>query len=296
MLPPAYAPLIAALSPPARLWRIAAGVLVIALVYFLWNLGLGTALWWIEGLDGLDSRLQTMSTGSDPLAMLLLFSTFIGGFLGVWLAMRLLHRRPMGALFGRAPAVLRDFVLGLGMMAVVGGGLSVLMLPLLPDLELTADPQLWLMVLPLALLGVLIQTGAEEAVFRGYLQGQLAARFAAPLVWMGVPTVLFGLAHYSPEAMGDNTWLVVLATGLFGLIASDLTARSGSLGLAWGLHFANNVMAILIVSLSGTLDGLALLHPAGGAMAADHLQPLLFADIALLVIVWMACRIWLRRR
>lgn len=296
MLPPAYAPLIAPLLPPARLWRIAAGVLVIALAYFLWNLGLGTALWWIEGLDGLDSRLQTMSSGSDPGAMLLLFTTFIGGFLGVWLAMRLLHRRPMGALFGRAPAVLRDFVLGLGMMVVVGGGLSVLMLPMLPPLGLTADLRLWLILLPLALMGVLIQTGAEEAVFRGYLQGQLAARFAAPLVWMGVPTVLFGLAHYSPESMAGNVWLVVLATGLFGLIASDLTARSGSLGLAWGLHFANNVMAILIVSLGGALDGLALLRPEGGAMAADHLKPLLFADIALLIVVWMACRIWLRRR
>ncbi len=296
MLPASYAPLIAPLLPPVRLWRIAAGVLVIATAYFLWNLGLGVLLWWVEGLDGMDSRLRTMAAGSDPLAMMLLFSTFIGGFLGVWLAMRLLHRRPMGVLLGRAPAVLRDFALGVGMMVVVGGGLSVLMLPMLPDLVLTPDTDLWLLILPLALLGVLIQTGAEEVVFRGYLQGQLAARFAAPLVWMGVPTVLFGLAHYSPEAMGENTWLVVLATGLFGLIASDLTARSGSLGLAWGLHFANNVMAILIVSLSGTLDGLALLRPAAGAMAADHLQPLLFADIALLVIVWMACRIWLRRR
>lgn len=295
MPPPAYAPLIAALSPPGRLWRLAAGVLVIAVTYFLWNLGIGTAVWWVEGIDGLDSRLQSLTAGSDPWAMLLLFATFIGGFLGVWLAMRLLHRRPMGALFGRAPAVLRDFTLGVAMMVVVGGALSLLMLPMLPELELTDQPRLWLMLLPLALLGLLIQTGAEEAVFRGYLQGHLAARFAAPLVWMGVPTILFGLAHYSPGLPG-TVWLVVAATGLFGLIASDLTARSGSLGLAWGLHFANNVMAILILSLNDGLGGLSLLRPVGGSVDPDHLRPLLFADMALLVVVWLACRAWLRRR
>lgn len=291
-----FAARLAQMGPPPRLWRIAAGVLVIALTYFLWNVGIGGVLWLLSGMDGLEAHLRRLESGASPLAMALLFSTFLGFWLGTWLAMRLLHGRGLGAVIGRAPEVLRDFALGVLAMVLVGGVLTLAMIPMLPPLEMNLDPGTWALLLPLALLGVLVQTGAEEVAFRGYLQGQLARRFASALVWMGVPTVLFGLAHYNPGAMGGNVWLVVAATGLFGLIASDLTARSGNLGLAWGLHFANNVLAILVVSLAGGLDGLALLRPAGGVVSEAELRPLLIADMLLLVAVWASCRIWLRRR
>ncbi len=53
----------------------------------------------------------------------------------------------------------------------------------------------------------LIQTGAEELVFRGYLQQQLAARFASPLIWMVLPALIFGAVHYDPATAGPNVWL-----------------------------------------------------------------------------------------
>jgi len=111
---------------------------------------------------------------------------------------------------------------------------------------------------------------------------------------MVVPSVLFGLAHYGPGADPAVIWLVVAATGLFGLIAADLTARSGSLGLAWGLHFANNILAILVISAMAQLDGLALFRVPDGAGAM--LVPLILIDMALLVLVWALCRFRLARR
>lgn len=285
-----------AARPTAQLWRIVLGLLVIGTTYFLWMVATGIALWLLMGSAGFEAELARIGAGADPGALVLLLSTFLGGWLGVWLALRLLHRRPLGAALGRAPVVLRDFVVGVAAMVLVGGGLTLAMAPMLPTLVLTPDPAAWLRFLPLALLGVLIQTGAEEAVFRGYLQQHLAARFASPLVWLGGPTILFGLAHFNPEGAGGNVWLVVAATGLFGLIAGDLTARSGALGLAWGLHFANNVLALLVVSVSGSLDGMALLQLPEGALPDALLRPLLLADMALMVAVWGACRLWLRRR
>lgn len=293
---PAYAALVTPARPTAQLWRIALGLGLVAVIYTLWMLGMGGALWLSAGTDALEGQLAGIATASDPWSVILLLGTFVGAWLGLWLVMRVLHGRPIGAVIGRAAPVLRDFMLGLAAMVVVGGLLTLAMLPMMPPLALSAEPRVWLMFLPLALLGVLVQTGAEEAVFRGYLQTHLAARFRAPLVWMGVPTLLFGLAHYSPEAAGGNLWLIVLATGLFGLIASDLTARTGNLGIAWGLHFANNVMVILILSVSGTLDGLALFRAANGDLEASALQGLILADMAVLLIVWAACRLWLRRR
>ena len=296
MLPPPFAAYIAPARAFAQLWRLVLGLVLIAGVYFLWMALMGGLLWLVSGPEGMAPRLQTIGQGGDPVSLLLLLSTFAGMALGVWAAARLLHKRGWRSLFGRPPVVLRDFVLGVGAMLVVGGGLGLLMLPFLPPLEPATPLRVWLMFLPLALLGIGLQTGAEELVFRGYLQQQLAVRSSSPLAWMLLPSLLFGMAHFAPAEMGANAWLVVAATGLFGLIAADLTARTGALGLAWGLHFANNCLAILLVSSMAGLDGLALFQLPEGANHADTLRPLLLIDMALMGAVWAACRLWLRSR
>jgi uncharacterized protein len=286
--------LFAAYVAPARAraetWRTALGFLLIVVAY----LGITGALGWAMLASGmLQPDAGAGSAGSDPRPMLILLFGFGGGWLGLWLVLRLLHDRSLRSVMGHPPRVLADFVLGAVVLFGVGGGLTVLALPWLPPLESALPPLAWLMLLPLALVAVAIQTGAEEVVFRGYLQQQLAARFASPLVWMLLPSVLFGLAHLAPESFGAATWLVVAATGLFGLIAADLTARTGSVGLAWGMHFANNVLAILVVSAAPGMDALALLRLSEDAIAL--LVPLILFDMALLVAVWAACRFVLSR-
>ena len=315
---PQYLAYLAPVRASTQLWRLITGLMLIAGIYVAWNITIGLVLWlapvtdqiiawalgrgdlawFLDGLDGFDQRLSRVGQGADPWSLILLLITFLGLWFGVILTLRLLHAHRLSDILGRAPTVLRDFTLGVAMMAAIGGGLALVLIqtPLMPGLELAIAPSVWLGFLPLALIGILIQTGAEELVFRGYLQGQLAARFASPLIWLGVPTALFGLAHYNPAELGTNTWLVVASTGLFGLVASDLTARTASLGLAWGLHFANNVLAILIISVMGGLDGLALLTMPSPEGTAALLRPLLIADMVLMVTVWAACRLWLRRR
>lgn len=293
---PQYAAYLAPLHAHNQIWRLVLGLMLIVGVYVAWMVAIGAALWLAAGLDGFERQLSRISRGADPWSLILLLGTFIGGWLGVALTVRLLHKRHLRSVLGRAPVVLRDFVLGVAMMALIGGGAALAMIPLIPPLEPATPMPEWLAFLPLALLGILIQTGAEELVFRGYVQGQLAARFRSPLAWMTLPTILFGLAHYAPAEMGANTWIMVASIGVFGLVASDLTARTGSLGLAWGLHFANNVLAILILSTAGGLNGLALLQLPPGAATEATLRPLLLADISLLALIWGGCRLWLRRR
>jgi len=293
-LSPPFAAYVAPARPTNQPWRLTLGFALILLTYFAWMAAMGGVVWLFSGLDVLEDRLRGIGNGADPVTMLALLSTFLGGWLGVWLAARLLHRRGWRSLFGHPPRVLADFLLGTVMLLGVGGGLALLALPWLPALEPALPPSVWLLFLPLGILALLIQTGAEELVFRGYMQQQIAARYAHPLAWMVLPSILFGLAHFAPAETGQNVWLVVAATGLFGLVAADLTARTGSLGLAWGLHFANNVLAILIVSAMPGLDGLALWRLADADPAI--LRPLLLMDMALLTVVWAACRLWLRRR
>ncbi len=292
-----YHPPFEAYVAPARarpqIWRLILGLLFAGAVYILWSVGILVGVWFLT--DGGDPRLymQRIAAAESPREMFVLFSTFLGMALGPMLAVKLIHRRTAGSLFGRAPRVLRDFVLAAALVgAVYAVALGLWFARYDPVQGL--DPGIWLAALPLAILALLVQTGAEELLFRGYILQQLAARFRSRIVWMLVPTVLFGAAHFDPGTAGGNVWLVVLATAGFGLVAADLTAATGSIGAAWGFHFANNTVAILFLATEGTLPGLALfLTP----YAADDpsLRLLILGDLAILVAAWLLVRRVLRR-
>ena len=99
---------------------------------------------------------------------------------------------------------------------------------------------------------------AEELLFRGYLTQALAARFRSPLAWALVPSLAFGALHWDGAAYGADAWLAVAAATAVGLALADVTARTGNLSAAIGLHFANNVAALLVVAMPGPTAALAL--------------------------------------
>lgn len=284
---------------PARLrpqvWRLVLGLGLILLIYTLWMAMMAGAIWAVTGGGSVDAALSGIGTGSSPTSLILLLLTFAGMALGTFAATRWLHKRPIASLFGPKALVLRDFAVGFGIFAALAlPGILWFLFTL--DLTRNAPWGVWLMFLPLAIIGLLIQTGAEEIVFRGYMQQQLAARFASRWVWMVLPSVIFGLVHYAPDEMGNSVWLMVFVTGFFGLIMADLTARSGALGMAWGLHFANNLFAILLFTTGEALDGLALFRLPFSARDTEAILPLLAVDLAGMVIVWALCRYALRGR
>ena len=153
----------------------------------------------------------------------------------------------------------------------------------------------WLYLLPFSLIAVLVQVSAEEIVFRGYVQQQIAARFKSPLIWMVLPSVLFALGHYLPDSAGENALLIAVWAGVFGIMMADLTARAGTLGPAIAVHLWNNVSAILIVSLPNDLSGLALYLAPFGMDDAAAMRDWLPVDFVLMFVSWLAARLALRR-
>ena len=283
---------------PARarpqLWRFALGLLLTVAIYALGIAAIfGLVTVW-SGFDAARAWMAELATETGPTGTLLLLATFVGMALGPMAAARLLHRRPALSVFGPVPPMIRQFGLTLLICGVVYAVLALVPVPgatLLPNIE----PMLWASFLPLALVGVLLQTGAEEVLFRGYMQQQLAARFASPLAWMVLPSVVFALLHYQPDLMGPNAWLVVLAIFVFSVLAADLTAVTGTIGAAWALHFVNNALAILLVATEGPLSGLAL-YVTPISPDDPSIRPLLFLDIASTVALWAVVRLALRWR
>jgi membrane protease YdiL (CAAX protease family) len=288
---PAFDRFIAPARARPQLWRLVLGLVLAVAIYVLWTVAVIAGAWFLLARDS-DPLLWTESLigGDRPGGTLILLVTFVGMALGPIAAARWLHGRRAGTLFGPRVRTLRDFVTAAGIVFVVLGialGLWTLEYDVVVNLPLST----WALILPLTLLGLLVQTGAEEILFRGYMQSQLAARFRSPAVWLVLPSLLFGIVHFDAVTAGDNVWMVVGSASVFGLIAADLTARTGSIGAAWGFHFANNVMAIAILSTGGTISGLSRWVTPYTLAEYDATAPAILLDVAMLVIAW-----WLVRR
>ena len=205
------------------------------------------------------------------------------------LHMHLSHGLPLRCLIGRG--ALRHFA-----------RVSLFLLPVYVLLTYwsLADPEIsrqmalgpWLASLLITLPVLFVQISAEEFVFRGYLQSQLAALVRHPIVWMGVPSLLFGLIHYDPTSPPYTTWAYVAWATCLGLAVSDLTARSGTLGPALALHFVNNTFAIAVLATDDWLYGAALYVWPTYGLPWDPALP--FEALALFVF-WLSARLAIRR-
>lgn len=291
---PAFTAFVAPARRACALWRTVLGTVLIVAIYAGSIVVAAALAAFLLGRAEAYAVVESLVTAETPRSTLLLLATFAGMAAGPMLVARFLHHRPAATLFGRAPRVLRDFVVA-AIVVCAFYALTVSIWSLAFDAEPGLPWREWLAILPLTLLGLLVQTGAEELVFRGYLTQQLAARFRSPLVWMVVPSILFGLVHYAPVMSGQNALILVLGATLFGLYAADLTAMTGSLGAAWGFHFANNVLALAVLATDGTITGLALYMTPYTADAAGAVQLALVVDYAVLAVAWGLCRMALRR-
>lgn len=294
---PAYRPhdrFVAPARAKRDLWRLPAGVAVIGAIYlgglFLLSAYLsGTYGQWFAA-----ALLRRLAQGDTPGILILTLWTFLGLALGPMAAARLVNGRSAATLFGGPVArIISDF----RCVALAVVALNLVLLPfhlggddISPGLSFGA----FLIHLPFALPAILIQTSAEELVFRGYLQQQVAARFAHPVLWMGIPAALFAWGHYLPGDFGPNAWAIAVWALVFGLLAADLTARTGTLGAAIGFHFANNLSALLLVGLAGNLDGLALWRLTIDISAPGVLGPALAIDFAMMIVSWLLARLVLR--
>ena len=294
----AYSPHEIYVAPARRrreLWRLIPAALVILFLYVAPLAAFSAGLALSYGPQIADAITRRVVEGGTPGAMLVMLYSFSGLMMGTMAAVRLVHRRGAGTLFGPSAretvgSFLRVIVPLAGLQVVVAA--FALNAPAIrPGLSFAA----FLGYLPFSLPGIFIQVASEELLFRGYLQQQLAARFASPVVWMGVPSMLFAWGHYLPSEFGPGAVVIVVWALVFGCLAADLTARTGNLGAALAFHAANNMSAMLFIGLEGNLDGLAL-----WSMHVDFNQDLAFsvvmvADFLTMLCAWLLARLALRR-
>lgn len=281
-------------APRAELWRTMLAVVAMVAVYIPLALFYNQA---VAELTRYRPQFQDeLMASNTPLAMYVLLASFALISIAVFVVVRLVHKRSAMSVFGPTILAVPQFFRVTGILLLLGAVLMILPpygfgSELVPNMAFG----LWALLLPLSLVAVFVQVSAEEIFFRGYLQQQLGARFSSPLVWMVVPSILFGILHYQPAEAGENAIIIVVWAAIFGLLMADLTARAGSIGPALAVHFMNNVTALLVTSLPDSLGGLSLWHTPFGMEDEAELRAWMPVDFAMMIVSWLAARLALRR-
>jgi membrane protease YdiL (CAAX protease family) len=288
-----------ALQTP-QMWRVLAMVFAFEFVFMLAPAVFAAFL---PGQAAKDAFYE----GTTAFGTLAQFFSFGVVGLGFLVLLRLLHGRGLLSLIGPLQDAKRDLI-----NVAWAVGIWLLVLELMPpwinfaDLAEIRDFGMWAVLVPVALAALMIQVGTEEIFFRGYLQQQFACLSDSRWTWMFVPSVMFGTLHFwNGNGAAEGTIWAIWATVL-GMACADLTARTGNLGAAIGLHLANNAFALLIVGVQDwPSSGLALfVYPyedrelyAYGVEAL--LSPwIIFQLITMLIgvaIMWLAARIAIQR-
>jgi membrane protease YdiL (CAAX protease family) len=227
------------------LWRLACGVVL--------TLGIATiaqafAAWLF--LPNPLTRGAAVEAGRTWTASLFQIGAIGTMWIGVWLAAAGLQRRPLVSILGGDRRVsMGHFAHGL--LAITAGGLvsEVAFYAIDPSLH-RSDVALWdwlLWAAPFAIV-LLVQSSAEELLFRGYLLQTLAARFEKPAIWGGIPTAVFALLHWEPWTSSAMNAAILVSVISLGAVAALATSMTGDLGAAIGIHFGRNLFGYLYVS------------------------------------------------
>lgn len=283
----------AAMTGPARagaaLWRTGLGLLLAIMAYVVLVTEFASLVHSLSGPGG--TLFAEFAGGSTPRGALLLLFSFALMPVAPLILARPMHLRSALSLLGPLRPALGDFLRVFRVLAILAAILVLLPVDFAPVAAL--PPGRWLLLLPLTLVAVAVQAGAEEIVFRGYLQTQLAARFAFPPIWLFLTALLFAYGHYAPAENGGNALAFAGLALAFGLAAGDLTARAGNLGPAVAFHLVNNFLAIAVIALPGPLSGLALsTYPF--AADTEAVRPLIWVDLGAIGVSWLAARVALR--
>lgn len=165
---------------------------------------------------------------------------------------------------GSSPVLLSGTGLAMG---VVGFALSLVLCAIAGTAsEGPAAPQgFGLLLLEAALL--LLQSGAEELTFRGFLQADLSRRWGATPAVI-IAAVAFAALHFVAAASEPMSFVTML---LGGLLFGFVYARSGSFLMAWMIHFGWNSAEELLFGLypnpgSGTFGTLINIDLRGAVL------------------------------
>ncbi|MBD6620686.1 CPBP family intramembrane metalloprotease [Komarekiella sp. 'clone 1'] len=265
-----------------RGWRYVLGLVIILFA------------WLVVGSSASVLVAFALSGQADPSVLspveyyLFVMTSFLFFFVGVLIAVSLVHRRHPRTLVTVQERINwhrvgHGFVAWFVPYCLIGGLGQYLFYP--DTFSFNSDLLTLALFVPLALVLTAIQTTTEELFFRGYVvQG-------ASLIWSNrvflaiVPAVIFTLPHLLNPEVSAGGWLTVFSNYFFvpGLVWTVVSLIDGTTELAIGVHFANNIGGALLFNITGSalpspaLFTISEYHATYGALAVLVAVPVFLA-------------------
>lgn len=217
---------------------------------------------------------------------LLLPYSFLPAFLVILIVVAWILRRPGWTIaLPQWPPRFAEYFAGVVLGVCSGILLTVTSLPFLPFEYQGFEPliALGLPMIGTLLVGLMIQTGFEELLFRGLLTQFAYHLFHSPILAIGAQALIFGALHIGNVTAWHGDAAAMIPYVCAGLALGLAAWRTGSLMMPAGLHFANNSFNTLVVSTKG--DVLPSLGPLATGMPTLHQAALLSGVSALLTVL-----------
>jgi membrane protease YdiL (CAAX protease family) len=251
-------------------WRPVLGVVLLTVGLF----ALAPLLWQLPYVAWLLASGQSVAEGMDrlldlddptPLGLAYVNLVLATAIPLTWLLTRALHGLRPGWLSSVAGRIRWRFLLaclGISVVALVATVVVSAFVPQQGGTELTVEPNEFTRTTRDFLLVVVLltplQAAGEEYAFRGYLQQAFGGLFGSRALAVGLPALLFALAH----GLGQS-WPVFVDRLAFGLVAGVLVILTGGLEAGIAMHVLNNFFAFgLALAFS---DMATTLNPTGGS-------------------------------
>ncbi|WP_335975655.1 CPBP family intramembrane glutamic endopeptidase [Gaetbulibacter jejuensis] len=208
-----------------------------------------------EGDDLANLNEQAMLSMLEPnLNLFLMLLSFAIGLVGIFIAIKALHKQTITHLTTSRPKIdWKRVFFAFFFWGIVSSGLTLLDYFMSPDdyvVNFKLGPFLILCVI--AIIMVPLQTSFEEYLFRGYLMQGIGVLTKTKWVPLITTSLIFGLLHIAnPEVkqLGYVIMVYYIGTGLF---LGIMTLMDEGMELALGFHAANNLFTALLVTADWT--------------------------------------------
>ncbi len=208
-----------------------------------------------EFMTASENAFASLYPPKSNLYLFLMMTTFIGGFIALWLTIKFLHKQTFTQLTtSRKKIDWGRFLFGFGLIATLTIVTTIIDYYANPeDYIVQFEWTPFIIMFIIAVIFIPIQTSFEEYFFRGYLMqgiGIAAKNKWTPLL---ITSVIFGSLHYfNPEVekLGDIAMVYYIGTGLF---LGIITLMDEGMELALGFHAGTNLIIALLVTSDWTV-------------------------------------------
>jgi membrane protease YdiL (CAAX protease family) len=262
-------------------WKYLLCVILACILAGLFMLVLGVVISMLWPLPR-DFAAQIQQPKNAPLFFLGIAITFGSLAGGVVFAARIIHKKVLRDLVGQWRWDF--FALGAVIWLLALGALSLIDFLIAPQGFSVSVGHETGVVAAVAFGGILVQTFAEELIFRGYITQGLLQSLKRPLPTAVASGLLFGSLHYA------NGSVQAINATVFGFALALIAIRTGSIAFGWGLHLVNNYFGAVIV-----VSGNDVFRGSPGLFVQNTPQltwwDLATATAALILVLWLVYRL-----